>query len=105
MRCRVGMETRRSSVRQSLLDREPGLREAIRDTSAGLAVAIQEIAFRLAPLDVCRDRVGNLLAIMRHVDDVVAPFAPHLAGADVHRRNAQVRTLTNRDARVADDRG
>src|SRR5207253_1955608 len=75
------------------------------DPGARVSVAVQQVALRFTALDVGRNSAGNLLPIVADVDDVVAALAPRLAAADVHGRHAEIRALTDRDARIADNRG
>src|SRR5262245_5233447 len=92
------------SIRQPLFDRELRLGEAIRDPNTRLPVAIQQIALRLAALDVRCDGAGNLLSIVADVNDVVAAFTSYLSCADIDSRHAEVRTLTNRHTRIPHNR-
>src|SRR5882762_6715113 len=47
------------------------------------------------------DRANDLMAVVVHIENVAPAIPPELAGADVDHRNAEVRTLANADARIA----
>src|SRR5204863_4928708 len=87
------------------LDCELSARETIGNPLARPAVAVEEITLRPAALDVGRNRLRDLPAIVADIDHVLPALPSELARADVHRWHAEIRTLADRDARVADDGG
>src|ERR1044072_4335628 len=103
------MRSRRSVatvlIGQPLFDGELRARQAACNALARLPVTVEQIALRLAALDVRRNRPGNVAALVADIDHILPALAPKLARADVHRRHAEVRALADRHARIADDGG
>src|SRR5512144_2812022 len=91
-------------IGQPLFNGEFGAREAIRNALAGLAVAVQQVALRLAALDVRGNCIRNVTAIVSNVDHILPALAPELPRPDVDGGNAEIGALANSDAGVADDR-